>query len=121
MWSKILEWSAKTDNHNQGIGIPKGPLWWTWELFVAFAVGILPVSETFDLYAKLGLVQIDYDDSDGDSADASGVSFGFGASFDVSDALGFNLEYIQYPDGEYDEFPVDIETTALNLGVYWKF
>ena len=85
------------------------------------AVGILPLSKHFDLYGKVGFAQVEYDDSDGDSADASGAMFGIGAAFNVTERFGFNLEYVQYPDGEYDDFNIDIEANALNLGVYYNF
>ena len=47
--------------------------------------------------------------------------FGVGATFDITKKFGFNLEYVQYPDGEYDNFDIDVEASALNIGGYVKF
>ena len=85
------------------------------------AVGRLPISEAISLYGKLGIAQVKYDDSDGDSSDASGVMYGIGAAFDITEQFGLNLEYIQYPEGEYDDFDIDVEASALNAGLYFKF
>ena len=52
---------------------------------------------------------------------ANGVMFGVGATFDITKKFGFNLEYVQYPDGEYDNFDIDVEASALNIGGYVKF
>jgi len=85
------------------------------------AVGLLPVSEAFDIYGKLGVAYVLYDDSDDDSADARGLMLGVGARFNITEQFGFNVEYVQYPDGEYDDFPIEIETRALNMGGYVMF
>ena len=85
------------------------------------AVGILPLTENFSLYGKLGVAQIEYNDSDGDSSDGSGALFGAGLMFDVNEQFGLNLEYVRYPDAEYDDFDIDIEASTLNFGVYMKF
>ena len=85
------------------------------------AVGILPLSDTFSFYGKLGVAQVEFEDDDGDSADGSGVMFGVGAAFDISKTTTFNLEYMQYPDGDYDNSDIDVETNAFNLGFSFKF
>ena len=90
-------------------------------LFGVAAVGLLPLNESAKLYGKVGFAKIDYDDSDGDSSDASGLLYGVGASVDLSSEFGVNIEYLQYPDGEYDDFDVDVETTVINLGAYVRF
>ena len=85
------------------------------------AVWILTLNETFKVYGKVGLAQIKYDDSDGDKSDASGLLYGVGCSINFNPKFGASLEYIQYPDGEYDDFDVDVETSAINLGAFIKF
>lgn len=85
------------------------------------AVGTLPLSENFSVYGKLGVAQIEYDDSDGDASEASGALFGVGAMLAITKTIGVNLEYIDYPDGDYDDFDIDVEASAINLGVVIKF
>lgn len=90
-------------------------------LFGISAVGLIPLNEVVKLYGKIGVAQIDYDDSDGDESDASGLFYGFGISADFTPKFGMSLEYLQYPDGEYKDYNVDIETTSLNLGAHIRF
>ena len=85
------------------------------------AVGILPVAENFSIYGKLGVAQVEYDDSDGDSSDGSGILFGAGVAFDINDQYGLNLEYLWYPDAEYDDFDIDVEAGTFSFGAYMKF
>ncbi len=85
------------------------------------AIGILPITETFNFYGKLGVAQVKYNDSDEDTSGASGVMFGAGASISVTEQFGFNLEYVRYPDGEYNYIGIDVETSVLNFGGYFKF
>ena len=85
------------------------------------AIGILPVNDVFKLYGKIGLAKIEYNDSDEDPSDANGLLYGFGASVDFNSNYGVNLEYIQYPDGEYENYDIDVETASINLGVYKRF
>ena len=81
----------------------------------------LPLNDVFKVYGKIGLAKIEYSDSDDDRADASGLLYGVGFAADFSEKYGVSLEYIQYPDGEYDDYEIDVETASLNLGVYRKF
>lgn len=86
------------------------------------AVGIFPpIAETFNIYGKLGFAQLKYDDSDGDASGGSGIMFGIGAAFDITEEIVFTFEYIEYPNGEYDDFFIDIEANTLNIGGYYKF
>ncbi len=85
------------------------------------AVGVLPLSDSFNLFAKVGLVDIDYNDSDRDKSSATGASFGAGVDVNFTDNVGLTLEYVQYPDGEYDDLPVDVESSAVNFGVKYSF
>ncbi len=85
------------------------------------AVGILPISDSFELFAKLGYAQADYSDSDGDDADASGAIYGVGSNYSISSNLALTLEYTVYPDGDYDNFPIDVETDAVSFGLNYQF
>lgn len=90
-------------------------------LFGISAVGLIPLNETVKLYGKVGVAKIDYDDSDGDKSDASGLFYGVGISADFTRRFGMSLEYLQYPDGDYEDYKVDIETTSLSLGAHIRF
>ncbi|MEE2730334.1 MAG: outer membrane beta-barrel protein [Pseudomonadota bacterium] len=90
-------------------------------LIGASVIGSLPLNDVFKVYGKIGLAKIEYSDSDDDRADASGLLYGVGFAADFCEKYGVNLEYIQYPDGEYDDYEIDVETASLNLGVYRKF
>lgn len=81
------------------------------------AVVIAPVSDFARLYAKVGGAVINYDDTDNDSADASGLSYGVGVEANFTDRIGVNLEYVVYPDGEYDDYAIDVESNAISLGI----
>ena len=82
-------------------------------------------------FGRIGfaMVQIDYDAtlavsglgsiSDSGSEDDSGIAFGFGAAFAVSDTDAFTIEYSQLPDVDFEG--IDIETTALSLGYQMSF
>ncbi|MBA55617.1 MAG: hypothetical protein CMK89_14275 [Pseudomonadales bacterium] len=85
------------------------------------AIGMLPINDVFKLYGKIGLAKIEYNDSDEDPSDANGLLYGVGASFDFNSNYGVNLEYIQYPDGEYEDYDIDVETASINLGIYKRF
>ena len=92
-------------------------------LIGASAVGILPVSDTFNFYGKLGIAQVEYEDDARDSADATGVMYGVGATFDIDEKFSFNAEFLQYPDADYSGSSMfdDVETSALTFGVSFKF
>lgn len=85
------------------------------------AVGMIPLNETFKFYGKLGLAQVNYDDSDGDKSDGSGLLYGVGCAVNFNPKFGANIEYVQYPDGEYDDYEVDVETSVINIGAFMKF
>ncbi len=86
-----------------------------------YGVGILPLNDRFDLYGKIGLAQVEYEDSDGDNADGAGLSLGFGVTYSINQQFDLNLEFLAYPEAEYEDFPVDIETTAASIGFRINF
>lgn len=85
------------------------------QFIAVYGVGILPVSEQLDLYGKVGLASVEYTDSDSDDSSGSGISYGVGGEFKFTQQIGASLEYVFYPDAEYDDYEVDIETNAINL------
>ena len=84
-----------------------------------YAVGTFPVSPTFDLFGKVGVALVTYEDEDGDEIDGTGLSFGFGGALNVG-AGAIVFEYLFYPETEYDESVWGAEFTAdsnsLNIG-----
>lgn len=73
-------------------------------------------------FVQAGFVLLDYDldaeifgESGSESYDDTGLAFGFGVSFDVSDQAAIVIEYNQFPDVDVEgEF--EIETTSLSVG-----
>jgi len=91
-------------------------------LFGVYAVGIIPVSDKFNLYGKLGLVSIEFDDVDSDKSDGVGISYGIGAEARISEQFGAAVEYKVYPDAEYsDNIGIDVETTAIDVRFNFYF
>lgn len=75
--------------------------------FNAYLVGSIPVSDTFDLFAKAGVISWDTEIStDGFSIsdDGSDLAYGVGAAFNVTDSLSFR--------GEWESFDIS-DTDAL--------
>jgi len=84
-------------------------------------VGTLPLSESFDVYAKLGYANISFDDTDSDEASADGASFGLGLNYNYNDRHSVFIDYVSYADGEYDDFDIELEPSAINLGYKVNF
>jgi opacity protein-like surface antigen len=91
-----------------------------------YGVGAFPVSNQFSIFGKAGFVSITYEDSDGDEIDGDGLSYGVGASFNISDKLAIVAEYIIFPETKYDpaifggsNVPADSDT--INIGFQSKF
>ncbi|PCJ44687.1 MAG: hypothetical protein COA99_06590 [Moraxellaceae bacterium] len=85
------------------------------QLIGAYGVGIVPVSDRFNFFGKLGIASIEFKDRNSDKSDGNGISYGIGAEVRFTEQFGASLEYVVYPDAEYDDYDVDIETTALNV------
>ena len=79
------------------------------------------------IFGQLGLVRLEYDldaeifgVSDSESYDDTGLAFGFGASFGLSDQAAVVIEYNQFPDVDVEDV-ADIETTSLSVGIQMSF
>ncbi|MBT8084974.1 MAG: porin family protein [Woeseia sp.] len=79
------------------------------------------------IFGQLGLVQLEYDLdaeisglSGSESYDDTGLAFGFGASFGLSDQAALVIEYNQLPDVDVEDI-ADIETTSLSVGLQVSF
>ena len=84
-----------------------------------YGVGNFPVSPTLDLFGKVGIAIVTYEDEDGDKIDGTGLSFGFGGALNVG-AGAIVFEYVIYPETEYDQSVWGAEFTAdsnsFNIG-----
>lgn len=85
------------------------------------AVGIVPLGDLFSLYGKLGIMSVEYSDSDGDKAEAAGIAYGVGAAVNPTEHLQVSLEYLVFPDGDYDDYKIDVDANALSLGLKLMF
>jgi OOP family OmpA-OmpF porin len=86
---------------------------------VAF-VGILPLSEQFDLFAKVGVHRWDFEavgtvDSTVVTVDDSGtdVMYGVGASYSLTDSVAIRAEW--------ENYSADDDITVLSAGVTYSF
>jgi OOP family OmpA-OmpF porin len=80
-------------------------------------VGILPVGEKFNVFAKLGMIFWDADLGGMESASDSGEDFswGIGAGYSFTEQFGMQLEYQGFEIEDTDT--VDM----ISLGASWKF
>ena len=79
------------------------------------------------IFGQLGLVQLEYDleaeifgESDSESYDDTGLAFGFGVLFGLSERAALVIEYNQFPDVDVEDI-ADIETTSLSVGFQMSF
>lgn len=79
------------------------------------------------VYGQVGLVLLKYDLdaeisglSGSESYDDTGLAFGLGASFGLSDQAALVIEYNQLPDVDVEDI-ADIETTSLSVGFQMSF
>lgn len=104
--------------------------------FALSALGILPVGESFEAFARLGVYYADTDIDLNLSADGEGPSFdesfnekegeteflwGIGGAYNFNDALAVRLEYSQYMDIGDEELSGEYDVDRWSLGVTWTF
>ena len=96
-------------------------------MFGVYVRGHADLGANGQLFGQLGLVQLEYDLdaeisglSGSESYDDTGVAFGFGASFGLSDQAALVIEYNQLPDVDVEDI-ADIETTSLSVGFQMSF
>lgn len=94
-------------------------------LFGFYLVGKLPLGHAGSLYGKAGFATLQFEDTDGDTLDGNGASFGFGASLHLGRNLAIVGEYMAFPDVAYDDsvygFPVNGESDSVNIGIQLRF
>lgn len=109
-----------------GVGLSEDEFVGDWEielsrLLALNVVGILPVNDSLSFYGKAGLMKLEFEDSDDDKYDDTGISYGIGAQLNLSSQAALKVEYVVLPDTENDEFELDIESNAINLGLKFQF
>lgn len=85
------------------------------------AVAYVPFIEYGAFYGKLGPALAEYDDSANFDSDALGVYFAFGLDITYNEKIHLTFDYVQYPDGKYDDANIDIETDGYNFGANYQF
>lgn len=90
--------------------------------FNASIVGMIPIGERFNLFAKLGMIfwDVDYSaDFDGvifdESDSGEDLSWGLGAGFDFTERFGARIEYQEFDVHDADS--VDL----ISASVTWSF
>jgi hypothetical protein len=78
----------------------------------AYAVGILPLGQRLDLHGRVGYQATEFDTPFG-SADADGVAYGVGATFNVTERFGVRADYTRVEG--------DLDTDTIGLGGVVKF
>jgi OOP family OmpA-OmpF porin len=89
--------------------------------FTLSVLGVLPISEQFSVFGKVGLFKWEAEFSDttggvpfsGDD-DGSDVSFGLGVAYNFTRNFGLRAEYELFKTE-------DADVNLLSVGVVWKF
>ena len=95
-------------------------------------LGILPVAERWDVYARAGLALMDSEgeatatvgdvtDRISDSTNRSNVVFGAGVNYDASDRFGLQLEWDRYFDVGSEEIVGESDIDLFSLGLRYNF
>ncbi|MCK5789024.1 MAG: porin family protein [Chlamydiia bacterium] len=98
------------------------------DAFGIYVKPMYPVTEELDIYALLGFVSIGED-----FLDESGLSWGLGAAYSVTDNVSVFIDYTRlysgterdseyfYEVGDYVDYDLDATLGSLNFGVSYKF
>lgn len=100
-------------------------------MFGVFARFHTNSSAKFQFFGRVGLAMVEYDldlfadipglvtGSASQSYDDTGIAFGVGASFNVTDKIAIAAEYSILPDVDFEG--IDIETDTLGVGILMSF
>ena len=101
--------------------------------FALSALGILPIGESFEAFARLGVYYADTDidlnlSVDGDSVGSANEKegeteflWGIGGAYNFSDAWAVRVEYSQFMDIGDEELSGEYDVDRWSLGVTWTF
>jgi len=91
------------------------------------AVGIIPVSDSVDIFGKVGMLFWDLKlalsgtFNDSLSEDGNDISFGFGANFDVNDTFAIRAEFEKFNSIGKESTTEESSVALLSLGAVFKF
>ena len=85
-----------------------------------------PIMDGLDIYGLLGYSAVTLDMDDGSKWDTDGISFGVGASYDITEDISLFADYlvVAYTDAfDTETVPgtADINVNTINVGVSYKF
>lgn len=81
------------------------------------AVGSLPLSKAFSLFARLGYATTSIEATGGSSQSKSDLTYGVGAQFNAAKNIGVRLGYDSYKVGD----PTSKDSNLVSVGVLFKF
>jgi hypothetical protein len=89
-------------------------------LYAAYLKGSVPLGPAFSVYGVGGVagVNLQRNFGDGESRD-SGLSFGFGADFNLGRGAGINVEWTRLPTGNNAGY--DYANSMATIGMTWRF
>lgn len=91
-------------------------------MFSLYGLAVYPANEKLSVYAKFGFAGLSFEDIDSEEASGTGLSYGFGTEFKFTETVGLALEYIVYPDAEFDNFSnVEVETKSIDFRLNFHF
>ena len=91
------------------------------------AVGIIPASDSVDIFGKVGMLFWDLKlalsgtFTDSLSEDGNDISFGFGANFDVNDTYAIRAEFEKFNSIGKESTTGESSVALLSLGAVFKF
>jgi len=91
------------------------------------AVGIIPASDSVDIFGKVGLLLWDLKlalsgtFNDSISEDGTDISFGFGANFNVNETFAIRAEFEKFNSIGKESTTGESSVTLLSLGAVFKF
>jgi len=91
------------------------------------ALGILPVSERFGLYGKLGLYRANMDvttnipGATNASLDNTGLTYGIGLQYEATSNLAIRAEWQQFANAGGGVFLTSTNVDLTSIAVIWRF
>ncbi|MBU0689566.1 MAG: porin family protein [Gammaproteobacteria bacterium] len=91
--------------------------------FYAAAVGTFPITDQFSIFGKLGITsnKLDVSSNYGYSASASnsGMMYGVGASYSLSEQTSLRAQYISF--GDYESATSPLKASIASFGMAYTF
>ena len=111
------------------VTLSAGPVTQTLEttVFDFVALGMLPLTDRFSGYGKLGIYRANAEASINTPAvpsakfENTGLTYGLGLQYDVTGNLGVRLEWQQFEDAAGDVFLVSSSFSVTSIAAIWRF